>query len=274
MHPVADATWTVGGHGSLYRSDPDGCRACHGADLAGTVLSRAAADRSFDLPGRTVAIVKGTRVSCTQCHATHGSALASVDGGHGAAYAQDASACASCHGTDGKGTALSVAVADRSYVVGGATYALPKGAVVGCDDCHVPHATTSTWVASTHGPLYEGDHGRCTSCHGQDLAGTSLSRTAASRTYRFGLVTKTFTAGATVACAACHVPHATTSSFFAGHPDAYERDPVSCRLCHGHTLSGTSMSVTAATRTLTREGETYTIPAGTTVRCNLCHSKP
>ena len=44
------------------------CAACHGADHRGTVLSRAAADRTFNVEGRTVTIQKGEPVGCGHCH--------------------------------------------------------------------------------------------------------------------------------------------------------------------------------------------------------------
>ncbi len=45
------------------------CEACHGLALEGTVLSRAAADRTlFGDDNRTVSVPKGAQVSCTLCH--------------------------------------------------------------------------------------------------------------------------------------------------------------------------------------------------------------
>lgn len=64
MHVVADSRWTRGGHGSLARQDRQACAACHGATFRGTVLSRTAAQRTWD--SRTVA--KGTAVGCYDCH--------------------------------------------------------------------------------------------------------------------------------------------------------------------------------------------------------------
>jgi hypothetical protein len=69
MHPV-DASW-VDRHHDVFEDSrtPSGtCQACHGAQLQGSPLARAAADRTFSHDGRTVVIKKGTQVSCTLCH--------------------------------------------------------------------------------------------------------------------------------------------------------------------------------------------------------------
>lgn len=69
MHNVADARWTDGGHGDMYERNAASCKACHGADLKGTVLSRAATDRTFvteDFGAKT--FKKGTMIGCYSCH--------------------------------------------------------------------------------------------------------------------------------------------------------------------------------------------------------------
>ncbi len=69
MHPV-DRSW-VERHHDVFEDDrtPSGtCQACHGAQLQGSPLARAAADRTFSNDGRTVVIKKGAQVSCTLCH--------------------------------------------------------------------------------------------------------------------------------------------------------------------------------------------------------------
>ena len=74
MHLVNDSRFVrESGHGDLAESEngrPGGgtCGACHGADHRGTVLSRAAADRTFNVEGRTVTIQKGEPVGCGHCH--------------------------------------------------------------------------------------------------------------------------------------------------------------------------------------------------------------
>jgi hypothetical protein len=44
------------------------CQACHGTDYRGTVLSRAAADRTFNTKYGTKQFTRGTEVSCYVCH--------------------------------------------------------------------------------------------------------------------------------------------------------------------------------------------------------------
>lgn len=68
MHNVNDARW-VNGHEKFFERDPAGCRACHGQDLKGTVLSKAAANRQFSLEeGGNISIKKGKVIGCNLCH--------------------------------------------------------------------------------------------------------------------------------------------------------------------------------------------------------------
>jgi hypothetical protein len=64
MHVVDDSRWTRGGHGDVAKKDRQACAACHGTTFRGTVLSRTAAQRSWN--SRTVA--KGTAIGCYDCH--------------------------------------------------------------------------------------------------------------------------------------------------------------------------------------------------------------
>ena len=61
----------VDGHEHLYEGNRAACQSCHGANLQGTVLARAAADRTFQLEdgGGTIHIAKGTQIRCNLCHA-------------------------------------------------------------------------------------------------------------------------------------------------------------------------------------------------------------
>ena len=78
MHNVNSRTWNLE-HEDFYERDPNACRACHGVNLEGTVLSRTAADRVYlrddeddddDEGGgaQTINLAKGTEVSCNLCH--------------------------------------------------------------------------------------------------------------------------------------------------------------------------------------------------------------
>ena len=83
MHPVGGTTFADGGHEALSEADPDACRACHGMNGQGTVLSRAAVSRSFvisqcengtlcpggEVSGFTVNLTRGQPIGCNLCHA-------------------------------------------------------------------------------------------------------------------------------------------------------------------------------------------------------------
>jgi hypothetical protein len=63
MHPVGSA-WVSAHHEDSVTNQLAACRACHGVDYRGTVLSRMFATRT--MAGRTLAA--GTVVGCYTCH--------------------------------------------------------------------------------------------------------------------------------------------------------------------------------------------------------------
>ena len=79
MHNVNSRAWNLE-HEGFYERNPGACRACHGQNLEGTVLSQTAADRDYlvdeeddddDDDGgsaQTIHVAKGTAVSCDLCH--------------------------------------------------------------------------------------------------------------------------------------------------------------------------------------------------------------
>lgn len=70
MHNVNSTGWNLE-HEDFYEKDPNACRACHGRNLEGTVLSRTAEDRDYlrdDDGDRTIHLAGGTPVSCDLCH--------------------------------------------------------------------------------------------------------------------------------------------------------------------------------------------------------------
>lgn len=70
MHNVNSRGWNLE-HEEFYERNSGACRACHGKNLQGTVLSQTAADRDFlrdDDGNRTLHLSKGTQVSCDLCH--------------------------------------------------------------------------------------------------------------------------------------------------------------------------------------------------------------
>ncbi|MET0007965.1 MAG: PKD domain-containing protein [Candidatus Thiodiazotropha sp. 6PLUC4] len=76
MHPVGDTQFADGGHASLVERNSNECKACHGEDGLGTVLSRMAIDRvlecddstSFCPDGNRETFPKGYMVGCVECH--------------------------------------------------------------------------------------------------------------------------------------------------------------------------------------------------------------
>ena len=84
MHPTGSSglKFADGGHEDLAEKNKNSCRACHGQNGQGTVLSKVAMDRTFTIDecekgslcaGKkvknfTVHLKKGTQVSCTLCH--------------------------------------------------------------------------------------------------------------------------------------------------------------------------------------------------------------
>jgi len=73
MHNVDDALWIHDKHKDFYELSAANCQTCHGENLQGTVLARAAANRNYSIEGNTISIAKGTPVSCTLCHSAPGS---------------------------------------------------------------------------------------------------------------------------------------------------------------------------------------------------------
>ena len=68
LHPVGSSGW-VGSHGDAVESvGAASCRACHGTDYRGTVLSRAEGDRSFSTDFGNHFFWRGFQVGCYACH--------------------------------------------------------------------------------------------------------------------------------------------------------------------------------------------------------------
>jgi hypothetical protein len=68
MHPVGRTDFADGGHERLAENNPNACRACHGNNGEGSVLSRTAADRDFRGMEDGGLVAAGTPVTCTMCH--------------------------------------------------------------------------------------------------------------------------------------------------------------------------------------------------------------
>jgi len=68
MHNVNDNRWIDENHGDFYQQNKDGCRACHGLTLTGTVLSRTPVARTFSVEEGTIRLTSGQVVRCNLCH--------------------------------------------------------------------------------------------------------------------------------------------------------------------------------------------------------------
>ncbi len=77
MHVVGDTRFSDGGHEDVAENNRRACFACHGGtsreNSRGTVLSRAATDRTLRNEGRTVTVAQGEPVGCVLCHGGSGS---------------------------------------------------------------------------------------------------------------------------------------------------------------------------------------------------------
>jgi len=66
LHPIGQS-W-IDGHQSVAGSQPAACRACHGADSRGTVLSLSQADWTASTDFGSRHFWRGFRISCYACH--------------------------------------------------------------------------------------------------------------------------------------------------------------------------------------------------------------
>jgi hypothetical protein len=69
MHPVNSAQW-IDSHDEFYERSPNKCKACHGLNGQGTLLSRSPVKRVISTgEGGRFTIAADSQVSCGQCHA-------------------------------------------------------------------------------------------------------------------------------------------------------------------------------------------------------------
>ena len=69
MHVVGDTNFSDGGHEDIAeQNNGDDCRACHGLNGEGSVLSRAATSRTLKNEDKTISLAKGDVVTCSLCH--------------------------------------------------------------------------------------------------------------------------------------------------------------------------------------------------------------
>lgn len=68
MHPVGNSSFSDGGHEDMAENNGNACRSCHGRNGEGSVLARAARNRSLSNEGATVNVLKGQVITCNLCH--------------------------------------------------------------------------------------------------------------------------------------------------------------------------------------------------------------
>ena len=252
-------------------------------------------------PGATTQCARGAMVDggmeCRDCHGdmnavggvtalrTGGSLDGAADGASRRPWT-DVPRCQSCH----TGDAVS-RLSGGDLVLAADGIRLKQAWRVG-DLAASPIKASSSRFAENPGKQYRDSTGHaglaCQDCHGSTHAewpvadATSNDNVAATQIQGH--------TGAILECTACHkagsLPLTTSGPHGlhnvndprwadGGHEDFYERDPASCRACHGQNLGGTPLSRTPVTRTFNVEDAgTVTLLAGTQVGCTHCHSKP
>jgi len=136
------------GHGGVM------CEGCHGATHAEWPVADPDANDNLlamQMQGHT-----GPIIECTACHDTSGLPANTLDGPHNMHLVDDrrfwkeahkdaakrengrpgGGACGSCHGADHRGTVLSRAAADRSFLVEDSQRLVSAGEPVACNLCH------------------------------------------------------------------------------------------------------------------------------------------
>lgn len=129
------------GHGGVA------CEGCHNSTHA--IWANPAEAHNDNVAARQLQGHTGTLSECSACHAA-GSLPLTLSGPHGMHNIGDSrwtsghealaksgvQACAACHGTNFRGTALSRTAASRTWNTEFGTRTVPRGQAVGCYDCH------------------------------------------------------------------------------------------------------------------------------------------
>ena len=240
-------------------------------------------------PGKVTQCLRGAMgnagIECKECH---GDMLAV--GSTARLPWLDEPRCESCH----TGDALSNLTGESNVVVntvdssGNVDNIRLRQAYLTIDPTAEPIIANNKRFAEDDGTLYRNSLGHngvaCEACHGSTHAiwPTAAANDNVAATQLQGH------AGAISDCAVCHTslpltldgPHGmhnvNSSSWNLRHESFYERNPNSCRVCHGANLEGTVLSRTAADRVYLRDddGATISVAKGTPVRCNMCHRTP
>lgn len=252
-------------------------------------------------PGKETQCLRGTmRNAGLECHECHGGMLTvggkyplqkggSLDGkndGNQRRPWQDLPRCQSCH----TGDALDhLSGKDVTPAADGLRLfqAYKNG-----DDSASPILATNTRFAETSNSLYRNSKGHggvaCEGCHGSTHAEWAVLKPEANDN-----VTATQLQGHTgklIECNTCHKgdslpltlagPHGlhnvgdTKWVDRGSHKQFYQKDPNTCKACHGQNLEGTVLARVAIDRTFKVEGRDVNLKKDSQVSCDLCHGKP
>jgi hypothetical protein len=158
-------------------------------------------------------------------------------------------------------------------------------------DTATPRIAANKRFAENNNTLYRNSLGHgdvaCEGCHGSTHA--IWPNALASANDNLAAIQLQGHAGSLIECSACHTslpptlngPHGMHNVNSTGwnleHEDFYEKDPYTCRACHGRNLEGTALSRTATDRDYLQDDDgerTIHLSKGTPVSCGLCHEIP
>jgi len=200
------------GHARRPWKDLPRCQSCH----TGDALSHLSGSGSVPAPGgirlaqawRTGDPAASAILATNTRFAENPNTLFRYSKGHGGV------ACEGCHGSTHAEWPNSNAAANDNVAalqIQGHT-----GPIVECVACHAEslsanlngphgmHPIGGGFVGESHGNLYGQNHAACQACHGADLLGTVLSRTAKARSFSGEGGTHSFPMGTQIACNSCH----------------------------------------------------------------------
>lgn len=158
------------------------------------------------------------------------------------------------------------------------------------DPAASPLRASNLRFAENVGKLYRDSKGHgevaCEGCHGSTHAVWPNADAAANDNVAATQIQGH--SGPILACEACHAslpltldgPHGLHNiadprwSQEEGHGHFYQRNPDSCRACHGADLLGSPLAKMSQTRVITVERRSVTLNQGEPVRCNHCHGLP
>ena len=250
-----------------FDPSPEVCASCHIADEARTPLSFVLAPE-VEASHTTGTFSHRDHLSFVRPSSTRGEGGGIASGiASGAAYDRiEAEGCSACHEYD--------ANSPEGYVLNAALGG--DQAFQGCQECHVPSHSSSSWAPAEHGEWWthedHGDWSRCTDCHEFGHENFAEQRVLATVTRResapFRVVTQahphiTTKEGESIhgSCAECHrqpvetLPSRIQEATF-DHASHLPASPTTedCTGCHGTIVGGAQRSGDIGTRAVSGLG--------------------